>query len=151
MAGATPAALSLANSMGISFPVAAFVRWVERQRNPPKRRAGTAVDVFRLPQPILRAGALHSLATNSGVRRDGIAAGTRKEKNEPEAGNLLGTALNPCQNFGMFVRTAMLSHCGGHGSGGRDPPAGLVAATRHASRDGRHACAKNRLARRLSA
>src|SRR5262252_7598230 len=92
-----------------------------------------AVDVFRLPQPIRGAGALYSLATNSGVRRDGIAAGTRKEKNEPEAGNLLGTALNPCQNFGMFVRTAMLSHCGGHGSGGRDPPAGLVAGTRHAT------------------
>src|SRR5215471_4630902 len=126
MAGATPAALSLANSMGISFLVAAFVRWLERQRNPSKR---TAVDVFRFPQPILRAGALHALTTNSGVRRDGIAAGTGKEKNEPEAGNLLGTALNPCQNFGMFVRTAMLSHCGGHGSGGRDPPAGLVAAT----------------------
>src|SRR5260370_32951207 len=57
--------------------------------------------------------------THGAVRRDSrVLRGApracrprRDAKRSPrEARNLLGTALNPCQNFGMYVRTAMLSH-----------------------------------------
>ena len=62
-------------------------------------------------------------------------ARTGKKSKFERPGNLLGTALNPCQTFGMFVRTAMLSHFGGPKISGRRGPPRAGCRTRGASRD----------------
>src|SRR5262249_18590472 len=68
-----------------------------------------------------------------------IVLAPAKKKISREAGNLLGTTLNPCQNFGICcIRTAMLSHLAGmirrEGSA-----RGLVVVTKGAARDSRQA------------
>src|SRR5262249_8481641 len=47
--------------------------------------------------------------------------------------NFLGTALNPCQNFGMYVRTALLSHFKAALVRQTGPSGGEVAATKEAN------------------
>jgi hypothetical protein len=80
--------------------------------------------------------------THRAVRRDSrVLRGAlraccprRDAKRSPrEARNLLGTALKPCQNFGMYVRTAMLSHFRRGLCGSRGPLCGEVAATKEAN------------------